>query len=108
MSQIDKVVYLPILFWFLLFFVIWYLFLFTNFITYIYSVFKIRLFYIDEIAEQFFVFVIAAPVFFYFFIEFLTKYFFKLIYNYLNSFLAPILIEVKIKYMNFYYLCFPR
>ena len=54
MSQIDKVVYLPLLIWFVIFFIIWYLIIFTNFVTYLYSVFRIRVFYLEDVAVIFF------------------------------------------------------
>jgi hypothetical protein len=42
MSQIDKVIYIPILFWFIILFIIFYGFIYSLFLSSFFYVFKIR------------------------------------------------------------------
>lgn len=49
MSQIDKVVYFPLLVWFCVLFLIFYFFMFSYFLTYFFYAFKVRLYFFNEL-----------------------------------------------------------
>jgi hypothetical protein len=52
MSQVDFVIYLPLLFWFLIFFIIFYILLYIYIIPLLYSALKVRqLFFISLISD---------------------------------------------------------
>lgn len=70
---IDKVVYLPILFWFWIFFIVLYFSFFSYFITYIYSVFRIRTFYMDNLINFSNILFILVQILFIFVLKFLIS-----------------------------------
>lgn len=49
MSQIDKLVYMPLLFWFWILFVLFYFFVFSYFLSFFFYTFKTRLFLFNEL-----------------------------------------------------------
>jgi len=98
MSQIDKVVYLPNLFWFWIFFICLYIFLFSTLITYIYTAFKFRVLYIEEISQFCLTMFYFNSNFIIFCLDLITKNYYKKIFLYLiNAWCYDVLINLKLK-----------
>jgi hypothetical protein len=51
MSQIDKIIYIPLLFWFIILILILYSIIFTIFLSQILSINKVRLKYINKLLD---------------------------------------------------------
>jgi hypothetical protein len=53
MSQIDKIIYIPLLFWFIIFIVFIYFFVFSYFLTTFLTIIKIRVLYLKNLNKLF-------------------------------------------------------
>jgi len=52
MSQIDKIIYLPLLFWFIILLILLYFFIFSYFFSIFLTILKIRIIFYKEIKNQ--------------------------------------------------------
>ena len=85
MSQIDRVVYVPLLFWFCILFAFFYFFIFSYFLSYFFFVFRTRKIFIDMLFVHLFNSFFVYDFIFYFFIELLNKIVNKNLFNYLKT-----------------------
>lgn len=53
MSQIDKIVYIPLIFWFIILILVLYFIIFSFFLTIFLSIFKTRVFYFKKLNDFF-------------------------------------------------------
>ncbi len=53
MSQIDKIVYIPLIFWFIILVLVLYFIVFSFFLTIFLSIFKVRVLYFNKLNDFF-------------------------------------------------------
>lgn len=53
MSQIDKIVYIPLIFWFIVLMLILYFIIFSFFLTIFLTIFKVRVLYFNKLNDLF-------------------------------------------------------
>lgn len=53
MSQIDKLVYIPLIFWFIILMIILYFIVFSFFLTIFLTIFKVRVLYFNKLNDLF-------------------------------------------------------
>ena len=51
MSQIDKIIYIPLLFWFIILIIVLYFLIFSYFLTIFLTIFKVRVLYFNSLTK---------------------------------------------------------
>jgi len=85
MSQIDKVIYIPLLFWFWILFISFYFFIFSYFLAFLYSTLKLRNLFFDKLIDLCYNSYYFIELLFYFTNNTKSYTFFNIIYVYFKS-----------------------